>query len=149
LLNGASRFNILKKNVGPSKDDPNKFSLFIEGEMRRFVFEEKTLKESFFKKLKPMTAYDLKIEKISFDYGVPQVDFDNGIMSLPVKGVITFGPDINIDRFKESLRGIDEEMLKARLSSLPGLVDARVSLWPFWVNWVSQDLEKINIIISE
>ncbi|MDI6820969.1 MAG: hypothetical protein QMD65_02195 [Patescibacteria group bacterium] len=148
LLNGASRFSILKKNIESLKDDPDKFGVFIEGEIRRFVFEEKTLKESFFKKLKPAASYDLAIKEMKFDYGEPQVDFDNGVMSLPIKGVITFWPDINIDRFRESLSGISEEMLKARISSLPGLDDARVSLWPFWVNWAPQDLRKINITVE-
>ncbi|MDI6734021.1 MAG: hypothetical protein QMD50_00805 [Patescibacteria group bacterium] len=148
LLDNNSHFSVLAKNIEPLKDDPNKFSVFIDGEMKRFIFEEEALKESIFEKLKPAVSYNPAIKEMSLDYGKPQIDFDNEIMSLPIKGSIIFWPNFDIEDFRNNLGGVSEEMLKIRISAIPGLDGAKVSLWPFWVNWVPQDLTRVNITVE-
>jgi len=150
LLDGATTFVITKEEIKTDAGD-GKFSIFSEGEMRELVFEEGTLKKILSEKAKNSLASDLptlKIFNFELNYGTSSQDLANGKMTVSVGGSIVYGADIDNAKLLKDAVGRNEENLKAMIFSLPGLERAKISLWPFWVKKVPDDLGKIKVIIE-
>lgn len=150
LVPGATVFNLLKEEIQPADEESGKISIFAEAEMKHFVFEEETLKKVLAEKGKNSIASNdnLIVSKFEINYGLPQIDFAQGKMILPVSGSLTYQPNIDAASIIEQVAGRDENNLKATIFSLPGLEKANVSLWPFWVKRVPAKSEKIKLIVE-
>lgn len=149
LLDKAQTFQITKNEYQATKDDPNKFGMFIEGEMKRIVFKEEALKDELFKKHGKKYIEQGYTTAQSFDlsYGTTTIDFVNKKMEVSVKGSIAYIHDINPTALREDFKNRNESELRQRIFSLPGIENATISLWPFWVRTVPESDGRIEITV--
>lgn len=148
LLDGATSFTITKQTVQSSANDPTKFTVYSEGAMQEFVFNEPMLKQALIDKAK--SSLPDNVEAISYDlsYGTPQIDIGKGSMTLPVTGSAVFAAHIDTASLIASLENQDESAVRRTIFSLPGLENATVSLWPFWVHSVPASSSKVHLSIE-
>lgn len=84
-------------------------------------------------------------ESLKINYFAKAVDYEAGkvTLSLSIKAIVY--SDVNIEAFKEVLKGKTLNETRMFLESQPEIKKSLVSLWPFWVKKVPQDGNKIYI----
>ena len=90
--------------------------------------------------------YSIKSHKI--DYKLKKADLDNSKLFLDIDFSAVLIKPINENKLRQQIVGKSESDLKASIFGLPGLENAQVSLWPFWVSKVPQKQSKIKISID-
>lgn len=150
VLSGTTAFEIKREDVYPSENNPKDFSVFMEAELRQFVFDKEMMRNALIERSRKSLSeeFDLRVKSFVFQYENPLVDLSKGEISLSVKGNAIFESDINTDVLKSELLGKSEEQVKEAVFKLPGLDKARVSLWPFWVKKVPQDIKKVEVKVN-
>ena len=88
------------------------------------------------------------MKEFSIDYGEANIDFAETSVVFPVEGEVVFEPDLNVEELKQEFAGQNEEELRKTVFFLSGLERANISLWPFWVNRVPVDPDKVKIILN-
>ncbi len=146
-------FRITKKEYQYPKDDLEHFTIFAEGEMKQFAFDEGMLKEAIMEKAKKSLSGDIPMKATQFNvsYSAFQPDFDDGKMTVKVQGNILFMPDLDDETLKNELAGKTRSEMQRIIFSIPGLENAETSLepkWAFWVNSVPQSKNRIFIGIE-
>jgi len=143
-------FQVTKKEFQYPSTDPENFVLYAEGEMKRFAFNEETLKEAILEKIKKSISGDIlmKAENFNISYSLFQPIFGDEKLTLSVSGNTTFIPDINIGQLKTDLSGKTRSEMQQIIYSIPGLENAQTSLepkWAFWLGNVPKKESKISI----
>lgn len=145
----AREFKLLKEQIetagGASSGD---FSIFAEGELRYLVFEEKMLEEAITSALGKTVPADMKVKEFSVSYGEPKVDLAEGSMSFSAEGKMVFEPNLDVEGLKREFAGQNEAELRKSVFFLSGLEQAKIKLWPFWVNRVPENPDKVKIILN-
>ncbi len=144
-LEGIHRFGIIEMEIDERVDEEDQFSVFAEGEIKTFVFEEETLKETLIRKNASPLDFDFHILESEIEYSEPEVNWDENSITFSVKGSFKVEPKVNEDNLRTQLVGQTESMVKPVLFSIPDLEKARISLWPFWVKKVPDNPKKVNI----
>jgi len=57
-------------------------------------------------------------------------------------------PNVDTLTFKQSIAGKDIDTLKTEILKLQGIKEVNVSIWPFWLNNLPTNLDRINIKIN-
>ncbi len=148
LLPGATSFTLKKKELQADESHTEKALLYGEAEMKKIVFIEEMLGSALMEKYKEGIPEQAKVEKLSASYEILSIDFTEGTMKASVSGTVTFVADIDKNQIIEGIRGKNESELKTFVFSLPGAESAKVSLWPFWVKRVPQNIERIDVSIK-
>lgn len=145
LLDGATLFTVTKETVRPVEGRANAFSVYVEGTLKEFLFNEPMLRKALTDKAKQSLPNDLEAIAFNASYGTPQIDFQKETMQLPVTGFVLFATPVDIASLTDSLKGKDERSVRRTIFSLPGLESATVTLRPFWVRRVPSNPLKIHI----
>ena len=150
LLPGGENFEITKNEYQEVKNNPNKLGVFVEGEMKRIVFKEDTVKNALFQKYgKSYIAEGYTIaQPFDIAYGTSSLDFANKTLTVPIHGTITYTFGTDKDTLINEFKGKDEAELKRIIFSLPGIENATVSLWPFWVTSVPKNEKRIHVEVQ-
>jgi len=150
VLDGASEFKVIKKEIKKEVDQNNNFSIFAEAQMKLLTFREKDLKDVLFNQLKSqLSKGDYEMATFQIEYGTSRSDFEKGKMSFPIQGQITFQNKIEAGIIQQQARGQNEQQLKTNLIyNLLGLEKAQLSFWPLYVKTAPQDINKIKVIIQ-
>jgi hypothetical protein len=147
-IDGATEFKILNQKVSTEVDASGNFSVFAEAEMALFTFRENDLLEVIKSKMKNQLGGDFEFKEYAFNYGMPLLDVKGGKMNFPVDFKAIVSRIIDIELLKEKILGQSEQDLKALLFALPGLENAKVSLWPFWVKSIPKNKQRITIVVE-
>jgi len=145
FLEGASDFRVLDLKVQTNPQEPEKFSVWEEAELRYLVFKEEMLRNAIVDRAKRGFETNLRVRKFDINYENVTADFKEGSLILTANGAIQFEPDIDLEELKKNLLGVDEKVLRTKIFALPGLERATISLWPFWVKRVPLQPEKLEI----
>ncbi len=152
IIDGSSRFEVLKETIGKTadKNNNNNFSIVLQAQMKVIVFREKDLKDILtVKSLSQLAAGDYEVADSNIEYGVPRSDFNKGEMSFPVKGQIIFQRKINVNDLRQQVSGKNDLALKTLFLNLPELVEkAEFSFWPRYVKTAPNKIDNIKIILQ-
>ncbi|MDP2696428.1 MAG: hypothetical protein Q8O87_04260 [bacterium] len=149
IIDGATKFQLVKEEVNPDVDSANNFTVLMEGEVKALVFKEESLKESLFAKGIKNINRDFVNKDYVLEYsGVARPNTAMSQMSLSISFEGTFWPNIDIDKLKQEVSGKSEADLRILVFALPDVESVKVSLWPFWVNNVPEKLSKISVAIE-
>ncbi len=85
---------------------------------------------------------------ISYTKSVDTSNWDAGQVSMTARVTHTTIPSFSIATLKEKLAGRKEEEAKNYLTGLPGVQNASVTLWPFWVQRVPEIQKRIDIQLA-
>lgn len=150
LLPEAERFEIIKSEFQTIRDAPNKLGIFVEGEMKRIVFEAQTAEDALFRKYGSSYIEEgyTALKSFEIEYGTSTLDLVNKTMSVPIRGSITYTFDLEQESLKEEFKGKEDAELRRIIFSLPGIENATISLWPFWVNRVPDSARRFLVEIK-
>lgn len=149
MLDGA-----FKEEGGVAESAPgvgsraDKFTLTLKGTATVLLFDEKDVMELLKKKLggdKLNEGRQLKIDNDGIVYSEEQPDFTKGQLSFKIKvsGKIIW--QVNNEAISKEIAGKNEEAVKQIFSGHEEINKAQMSFWPFWVNAVPSNVDKIKI----
>lgn len=148
VLDGARSASFSNPTLNTDLDSGGNFGIFGEATMSILAFKESDLLSMLSSKLKTNLGSDFEMRSFELAYGLPKPDFKKGSMAIPLKFSSIAARAIIIEELKPKISGKAEIDLKATVFALPGLESARISLWPFWVTKVPNNLDKITVIIE-
>jgi hypothetical protein len=91
---------------------------------------------------------DFEIKDKRLEYGLGRGDFVNDKLSFPVDFSVVLRKKIEAGPLKEKIAGQSDLELRKIIFALPGLENASISFWPFWVNWVPKNVNNIKVTID-
>ncbi|MFH0712898.1 MAG: hypothetical protein V2A55_03565 [Candidatus Jorgensenbacteria bacterium] len=152
----AREFEVLNEKIetAGSEDLPRSageagsFRVFAEAELRYLVFEEKMLEEAVVSDAVKTVDSNTRVKEFVMSYGEPRIDFEKTSMVFPVEGKVVFEPNLDVEELKREFAGQNEEELRKTVFFLSGLERANISLWPFWVQEVPANPDKVKIILN-
>ncbi|OGZ58251.1 MAG: hypothetical protein A3B96_03480 [Candidatus Spechtbacteria bacterium RIFCSPHIGHO2_02_FULL_43_15b] len=130
-------------------DEAEAFSVLGRVSLKAFAILEKDafdlLSNDFTSRFPAMRLSDNQA-KMTFD--VKSKDFKDGIIGITLSSNMEAFAVISVDEMKEKVIGKSEVDVRRVLSSYPGVKEAKVTFWPFWVNSIPDDPSRIEIIIE-
>jgi hypothetical protein len=148
IIEGARQFNIVKEEVNQEVNQDGNFSIFAEGELTLAGFKESNLLELMRGLAQKELGEGIRVKEHSLKYGAVRPDIQSGKIDFSVDYSGTFWQPIDTEQFKNSILGKKETDLKAFVFSLSGVERATVSLWPFWVKRVPDNVEKVKVEVE-
>lgn len=142
----ASDVKVTKLTVNETTDDKGNFSVFGEAIFRATGFREEDLISlllSLASAGKKLVFDDLKI-----DYSQIKPDFERGKLNFYVTAQGDLKAFFDEDGFKNSILGKDADTVRMSVLGLEGLANARVSLWPFWINNVPSSGSRVTVSVN-
>jgi len=146
VMESSRKFTVVRTVVNEGVDDRGNFSVYIEAEGGVDALKEAQVLElmtELARQAKGDNALHIKSHTIS--YGTMAVDAKTGSITLPVDFRGVFWKPIDLDDFKSKVMGKTQDELKAIIFGSDGLDKADVSLWPFWVRTVPNDMERVKV----
>ncbi|MEK7611832.1 MAG: hypothetical protein AAB407_00580 [Patescibacteria group bacterium] len=147
FIDGASQFTLSKKDINPAVDAEGKFSIFVEGEFSAMVFKESDLLESFRGTALTEAGDSFSVADDRIDYGEPKF-LKEGALELPVEYKVMLAKTVDETVLKGKIAGKSGADIRAIVFSFPGLERAQISFWPFWVQSVPDNTEKITVTLD-
>lgn len=148
LIPGATYFAVTKTQIQSDAARPEAAILYGEAEMRKMVFMEEMLKTALVKRFAEDLPEKARVETLSASYGEPRINWSSGTMEVQITGKASFVPDLDSGKIIEDIKGKGEGDLKQYVFALPGIDNAKVSLWPFWVKDVPRNPDRIDVSIK-
>jgi hypothetical protein len=125
----------------------DKFTMTLKGTATVLLFDEKdvlaTIQKKIATNLNESNELVVGQDQISYQEAIP--DFSRGQLSFRAKvsGKIVW--KINIEQLRKNIAGRSENEVRQIFNQHSEIDEARVLFWPFWVNSVPNNLDKIKI----
>ncbi|MEK7555261.1 MAG: hypothetical protein AAB516_00340 [Patescibacteria group bacterium] len=148
IIEGAEQFNIIKETVNKETDAVGNFAVFGEAELSITAFKEEDAKNLIVSLAKGELGKEFEPKEYQLNYGISRADINNGSISFPVDFQGVFWQAIDIGTFRESIKNKSESELRGAVFSLPKVEKVEVSFWPFWVNQVPDNTDRIKVVIE-
>lgn len=120
------------------------------GTVRVIAFQEGTLMTTLENTLKAALDKDYMLfpGEISYTKSVDKADFDAGQVAITARVTHTTIPMFSLDTLKDKIAGRSKTEVINYLQGLPGIQNANIDTWPFWVQSVPEIQKRIDIHIS-
>ncbi|MCR4260774.1 MAG: hypothetical protein NUV96_00300 [Candidatus Colwellbacteria bacterium] len=145
ILEGSYEMEIVREQVNDVVGKDGKFSLTLYGQIKLIGFDEAELVETLRKKFEGDDGLTLQIHDYTIDYGEVSIDLETEELSSAVKFESNWTRPFDTAEFAKKIVGMKEVELKTEMLSTPGVRSGEVKMWPFWVNRVPKDLNRINV----
>lgn len=131
-------------------DKADSFQTNLSVSLKVLVFKESDVKDLFTKTAQTNQSELLAKELYSadFQYGVPRVDFEKGMLSFPVDAKLVFRERIKIDSFKDDLTGMSKNKLEEYLKGIEGVEDMTCSITPGFIQFLPIKFSNIKISLD-
>ncbi len=144
ILEGASSFNLTKISVNKTTDEGGNFSVFSEASFQAIGFKDDDMK-SLLNSLASKDYPDMDLNDLKIDYSKIKVDFSAGQITFSASSSGILNPRFSENDFKSKIAGKSLNESQSIISPLPYLESAKVSLWPFWVSGLPENVNKIKV----
>ena len=148
ILDGTRTYRVVSQKADEEADADGNFGILTEGKSTIIAFREEDIMELLEKRALSEFKEDYEVKSRSLEYGIARVDFDKGRMTFPADFKSVLARKIDADALKEKIVGKSEVELKKMVFELSGLESATISLWPFWVKTVPDNLDKIKVVVE-
>jgi hypothetical protein len=150
VLEESTQFKVLKEEVFETEGAADTFTIHTEATLGQFVFRRSDVVDELLRTARLDIPEDgvFAARDTSLAYEDTVVDVETGAFSFTARGTAVFVAELDTEALGPELIGEDEEAVKQIVFALPGLMRAHVSLWPFWVRRVPNDLKKIKIVVE-
>lgn len=147
VIDGATSFEITKLTVNRTADADGNFSVIASASFKAMAFRESdilSVLESHVQDSYP----GLSLKSQSLEYANAKVDFAKKELtfSLSVPAVLT--PPLVAEVFAGEIAGKTSQEARSIIQKLPELGDAKLSLWPAWLNRLPEDKRRIMITVE-
>jgi hypothetical protein len=147
-VDSATRFTVNKQTVNPIADADGNFSVVTDAQLSVFAFREQDVKEFLIAR---MTAekkgYKVDTEELKYTGGT-QSTASTGRISLTIAYKADISYVLDIESLRAAIAGKKKSELSAIIGGVEGLEKGNVKLWPFYVQKVTSNLEKITIVVQ-
>ena len=147
ILPQSTAFQISSINATPSKDGSG-FDVYVVGSAKQMAFDATMFQNIILGSLSSEASGTMKVDEFVPSYSTTTPDFTKGTMSFTATGTITYEPNIDFNKVRSEIAGMTSDKLKATIFALPGLQEANVSFWPFWVSTVPTNQANINLEVQ-
>lgn len=147
VLDDTANLTIAKLVVNRNTDANGNFSVFGEARYQAMGFREDDLKTMFLiqaSKERPGAVF----HEVKFDYKGATVSYEKGEMRFTVKAEGALTAAFDPDSFTASLASRPVGEAREEILKLPGLSDAKVDVWPFWLRSMPRDPERIKVDVN-
>lgn len=144
---GASQIQTIRLSINSNTDQDGNFGVFGEAVLRAVGFRRSDLKTLLISLASE--DYPLKtFKEFSPSYSEVIADFNkrNLTFSLSVQSTLT--QNFSSDEFKNQILGLGVARVRALILDLPGLKDAKISVWPSWLKKLPKNKDRIKIIVD-
>ncbi len=148
ILDGTRTYRVISQKADEEADADGNFGILTEGRSTIIAFRESDMLELLKKKSLSDESENFEVRSHTLEYGIARVDFDKGRMTFPVDYKSVLARKIDAEALKGKILGKSEAELKQMVFELSGLESATISLWPFWVKTVPNNLNKITVIVE-
>ena len=147
VIDGTYEFSITDENIDYGATDSGNFSITVFGEAKVIVFREDELIKVFEDRVEEGAEVDLVIKEYTIDYGEPRTN-EEGIVSVAINVKSIWSRPFDVDNFRSEAMGKSESELKTLIFSVPGVSSGEVRFWPFWVNTVPDEVNRIIVDVE-
>lgn len=147
IFDEAYVIKITKISVNKSVDEKGNFQITGEAGLVGVAFREGDAM-AYLKALASRDYEKSDFKEIKIDYSQIKADLGKGEVRFGIQAGASLVPEFSIDDFKDQIVGHKIEDVRSLVLSLPGLDNARVSVWPVWLKKIPQDPAKITINID-
>ena len=147
LLEKSSQVKIVRTSVNTQTDDKGNFSVFGEALFEAVGFRETDLKSVLLElahKDNPNTIF----KNLGLEYKVSTVNFEKGLLNFELNSNGTLTQDFDIEKFKLEIIGHNVDEVNSIIKKLPGLSDAKVSVWPSLFKKLPNSSKRIKIEVN-
>lgn len=141
-------FEIKNEKISSISNDDSQFNVFMEGEMSEIIFQKGVIESALTKKGIANLPQDInfKLKTSAFDYKDKAADLKKGeiLFNAALKGI--FEADVNLKDLTDKLLRKKSQDVKNIIFQVPGLEQAHISMWPFWVKNIPGNPKKVKII---
>lgn len=148
IIDGASGFSILKQEVITRVDSAGNFSINADGQISAVAFKEADLMKMLGQKINQALKDEYIIKTNTLTYGKARADFAAGRISFPIDFKSLVAKHIDAEALKPKFLGKSEVELRSLIGSMSDLESGVISLWPFWVTKVPNNLAKITVTVD-
>lgn len=149
LIDGASSFEIVKMEVNEKTNEKGEFSIYGEAIKKALAFSKSQFDEFLVKEISENLGFKAGLINYSLSPKDIKVDFENGKMTFSPVAVGVAKRDLDVNEFKEGVKGKTSSELKAEIISIVGVENAKISFWPFWVGKVPENADKITVTFDK
>lgn len=133
IVDGASRLVFGKQSISQIADASGNFTIFMEATMRAIAFKDVELEERLVVRMRKEKGSEYAFATSTLVYGTPVVDFEKGILRVPLSFGSSIVKPIDTDGVLQMVAGKSVANTRLLLLGLPGLEKATISLSPPWV----------------
>ena len=131
-------------------DAQDNFEVKTTGQAQAMFFDEGLLSQLVNKKIIEQIENHktplVDSQKIIWDK--PEVNWEEETVDLSLSVQEDISCEINKDEIKQQLAGLNKEAAKEYLGQIKNIREVEAIFWPFWINSVPDDSEKIQIEIK-
>jgi hypothetical protein len=148
ILEGAYNFTATREQVDEVVDKNDEFNVTLYGEMSFIGFDEADLLAVLGRYFSEQSKKELMNFSYKIDYGEVTIDLKNSVMNSAINIESEWTEPFQKDEFKQKIAGMTENQLKEAVLSAPGVINGEIKMWPFWVNRVPKNLDRIAVDAS-
>ncbi|MEK7499712.1 MAG: hypothetical protein AAB649_03840, partial [Patescibacteria group bacterium] len=136
--------------IGKVGDNVDTIPFTANGSVRVMAFRDDVLMSALENALKAALDKDFMLfpGPISYTKSVDTADFDAGQVTITARVTHTTIPVLSLDTLKDKLAGRSKAEAINYLQGLPGIQNATINTWPFWVKSVPEIPKRITIKIT-
>lgn len=147
ILDGASDIRITKLTVNKDTDDHGNFSVIGAASMRALGFRDEDLKV-LLGLIATQGSSTQTLQNLKVDFGKATPDFNKGTVSFSLSAQGIVAPVYSANDLKSQIVGLSITAARPIILGIPGIADAKVSLWPFWLGHVPGNPDRITVITN-
>ena len=126
----------------------SKFKVTVAGEMNALGFDEKQVMDLINKAMQDEIPPGAKIAYFQIEYNNARVDFQKGQMVVSSRAQLTLAPPLESAELLNQIKGQDINEVRTLLSQKTEISQAKVKLWPSWLNRLPRRPDKIKILVD-
>lgn len=148
LIEGATEITFEEPEVIANESSGGTFQLRGQGTARAIALREEDVVDILNQKVKSEFGKNFTMKEFELVYGEGRTDFRRGIMSFALEARADVVQFIDGEALRDAIANKSENELRAIVFGLPGIESANISLWPFWVQKVPSNKDKIAVTID-
>jgi hypothetical protein len=130
--------------VNTTTDDSGKFSVFGEATLTAVGFDESKFKD-FLLSTAQSTEASSTWKDLTLTYSNIKPDFTKGTLSFALTAQGSLEPQFSVNDFQSGIAGKSIGDAKSAISSIGGLQNGTISVWPSWLWRIPTNIKKINV----
>lgn len=153
ILPDASQIEIKTLTVSSSTDAAGNFTVLGEAILQAVAFRESDIKEFIENTANQELSREadspqLVFREFTIEYPQVQADFAQGTLQLTARATGVLAPMFSAEEFIPKMLGKDLDEVRAMTAQLPGLDQAKISIWPFWLSSLPETESRIHLTVE-